>query len=113
MKNLIKLLSIIFLMITFVACSDEPPGIRVQNEGLNKANVQIKTVNNTINQNDVEPGTTTNYQEIQEGDVEVTAVIQNESVSPTKNFFGGNNNNYTIVILNTAPPALRIDVSDK
>lgn len=113
MKNLLKSLSIIILVLVFIACADQPPGMRVMNERTTKANVQIKTVNNTINHNDVLPGTSTNYQEVSEGAIEVTAEIQNETVSPTKNFTSMNNNNYTIVIVNSTPPAIRIDVSDR
>jgi hypothetical protein len=113
MKNLIKYLSIIILVLAFIACADEPPGMRVKNERTTKANVQIKTVNNTINHNDVQPGTSTNYQEVSEGAIEVTAEIQNENVTPTKNFTSQNNNNYTIVIVNSTPPTIRIDVTDK
>lgn len=113
MKNLIKYLSIIILVIAIIACADELPGMRVKNERSTKANVQIKTVNNTINQNDVQPGTVTNYQEVSEGAIEVTAEIQNETVSPTKNFTSQENNNYTIVIVNSTPPTIRIDVTDK
>jgi hypothetical protein len=113
MKNLLKSLSIIILVLVFIACADQLPGMRVMNERTTKANVQIKTVNNTINHNDVLPGTSTNYQEVSEGAIEVTAEIQNETVSPTKNFTSMNNNNYTIVIVNSTPPAIRIDVSDK
>lgn len=113
MKNLIKFLSIIILVLAFIACADEPPGMRVKNERTSKANVQIKTVNNTINHNDVQPGTTTNYQEVAEGAIEVTAEIQNETDSPLKNFTAQNNNNYTIVIVNSTPPTIRVDVTDK
>lgn len=113
MKILIKSLSIIILVLVFIACADEPPGMRVMYERTSKANVQIKTVNNTINHNDVQPGTATNYQEVSEGAIEVTAEIQNETVSPTKNFTSQNNNNYTIVIVNSNPPTIRIDVIDK
>ena len=113
MKILIKSLSIIILVLVFIACADEPPGMRVMNERTAKANVQIKTVNNTINHNDVLPGTATGYQEVSEVAIEVTAEIQNETVSPTKNFTSQNNNNYTIVIVNSTPPTIRIDVIDK
>ena len=113
MKKLFKSLSIIILVLVFNACADEPPGMRVKNERTTKANVQIKTVNNTINHNDVQPGTATNYQEVPDGDIEVTAEIQNETVSPTKNFTSQENNNYTIVIVNSTPPTIRIDVTDK
>lgn len=113
MKNFFRFLGIIFLAVTFIACSDESPSFRVKNERPTKANVQIKTVNNTINLNDVQPGTVTNYQDVAEGKVEITAVIQNENVSPTTNFNASNNYNYTIVIVNSTPPILRIDPSSK
>ncbi|HSP88648.1 MAG TPA: DUF4397 domain-containing protein [Ignavibacteriaceae bacterium] len=113
MKNFFKFLSILFLMITFVACSDEPPSFRVRNEMTNKANVQIKTVTNTENINDVQPGTTTNYKEVAEGKVDISAEIQNETNEPTNTFNAEKNNNYTVVIVNTTPPTIRIDVTDK
>ncbi len=96
-----------------VGCSEEPPSVRVSNERVNKANVQIKTVTNTINQNDVSGGTVTNYQDVPEGKIDVTAVIQNESVSPTTSFNASSDNNYTIVILNGDPPLLKVTVTGK
>jgi hypothetical protein len=113
MKNVFKLLSILFLIVTFIACSDEPPSFRVKNERPTKANVQIKTVANTENINDVQPGTVTNYKEVAQGLVEISAEIQNETDEPTGSFNAEENNNYTIVIANTTPPTIRIDVTDK
>ena len=112
MKNVFKFLSILFLFITFVACSDDPPSFRVKNERTTKANVQIKTVANTENINDVQPGTLTNYKEVAEGKVDVSAEIQNETDEPVNTFNAENNNKYTIVIANTTPPTIRIDVTD-
>lgn len=112
MKNVFKLLSILFLFITFVACSDDPPSFRVKNENTSKANVQIKTVSNTENINDVQPGTLTNYKEVAEGKVNVSAEIQNETNEPTNTFNAEKNNKYTIIITNTSPPVIRIDVTD-
>ena len=103
----------IVVTLSIAACSEEPPSIRVSNERTNKANVQIKTVNNTINHNDVAGGTATNYQDVAEGKIDVTAEIQNESVSPTTTFNASNDNNYTIVILNSNPPLLKVNVSSK
>ena len=113
MKNVFKFLSILFLFITFVACSDEPPSFRVKNERTQQANVQIQTVSNTVNINDAQPGTVTNYQEVTTGNVNVTAVIQSESFAPSASFNAEENNNYTVVIANTTPPSIRIDVTDK
>ncbi len=112
-KNILKFFGVLFLVITFIACSSEPPSFRVKNERTNKVNVQIKTVNNTINLNDVQPGTATNYQEVAEGKVEITAGIQNEVIVPTASFNAEKDNNYTIVIVNTTPPTIRIDASSK
>ena len=113
MKNIIKLFSIIASVIVFAACSDEPPGFRVKNDNANKANVQIKTVANTFNINDVQPGTATDYREVPKGLVEISAEIQNETNEPEGSFTAQDDKNYTIVILNSSPPAIRIDVSDK
>lgn len=113
MKNLLKFFGIIFLIVSFIACSDEPPSFRVKNERTTKANVQIKTVANTENINDVQPGTVTNYKEVAEGKVDISAEIQNETNEPTNTFNAEKNNNYTIVIANTTPPTIRIDITDK
>lgn len=112
MKKLLTLLLVIVL--TTVACSTKPPSIRVANQRSTKANVQVKFENaNTININDVAGGATTSYQEISEGTVAITAVIQNEAVSPLISFTAQKDKNHTIVILNSTPPALRIDTDDK
>jgi len=113
MKKIFYLIVMIVVTLSIAACSEEPPSIRVSNERTNKANVQIKTVNNTINHNDVAGGTATNYQDVAEGKIDVTAEIQNESVSPTTTFNASNDNNYTIVILNSNPPLLKVNVSSK
>jgi starvation-inducible outer membrane lipoprotein len=113
MKKIFYSIVIVFIALSIVGCSEEPPSIRVSNERATKANVQIKTVNNTINQNDVAGGTITNYQDVSEGRIDVTAEIQNETISPTTTFNASNDNNYTIVILNSTPPTLKVNSSDK
>ncbi len=113
MKNLIKYFGVFILFISLVACSSEPPGFRVKNEYTSKANVQIKTVANTFNINDVQPGTATDYREVPEGLVEITAEIQNVVNEPEGSFNAQQDKNYTIVIVNSTPPVIRIDVSDK
>jgi len=90
--------------------SADDPNIRIRNERADKANVQIKTTgDNTININDVTAGQTTTYQSVAEGNVTVTAVIQNESVSPITSFFAAEDMQYTIVILTGDTPILRVD----
>jgi hypothetical protein len=111
LKNtLIRILSFAFI-IALTSCSDDPdPKFRIHNERLNKANVQLQTSGgNTININDVEPGQVTAYQSASIGNITVTAVIQNESVSPTITFNAVVDENYTIVIQTTNPPSLRVD----
>jgi hypothetical protein len=73
MKKMFYSIVIVFVALSKVGCSEEPPSIRVSNERAKKSNVQIKTVNNTINQNDIAGGTVTNYQDVPEGRVFVTA----------------------------------------
>jgi len=111
-KTLLYIIALAF-SIAVIGCSTEPPSVRVHNERTDKANVQIKTTTTTINQNDVNAGSTTNFQEVAEGNIEATASIQSESVSPTTTFNATNDNNYTIVVVNSNPPTLRVDSSSK
>lgn len=113
MKRIVFYFIGIMISLSLIGCSEEPPSLRVRNERPTKANVQIKTVNNTINHNDVQPGAVTNFQDVAEGKVEITAEIQNESVSPVAVFITTNDHNYTILITGTNPPVLKIDVADK
>lgn len=111
MKNiLVGILSLVFL-IAIISCSAEAdPQFRIRNERSSKANVQIQTSGgNTININDVGAAQTTAYQTAAEGNVTATAVIQNESVSPTVTFFAAKDTRYTIVILTGNTPSLRVD----
>lgn len=114
MKNVVFLLISIIFMGAFIGCSEEAPSVRVYNERSTKANVQIKSsTGNTINLNDVEAGQTTVFQNVTEGGMECTAVIQSEAISPTIVFNAANDYNYTIVVGNTTPPTLRIDTESK
>lgn len=114
MKKLFALLLLLIFVLMNVACSDEPPSIRVKNERSSKANVQIKQADgNTININDVSPNNFSQYRDIIEGVAIATAVIQNEQVSPTSSFTTSANRKYTVVITTTTPPTLRIDSEDK
>lgn len=113
MKNILKFLGILLIITSFIACSDEPPSFRVKNDYTAKANVQIKTTANTVNINDVQPGTITGYREVAEGRVEVTAEIQGVNNEPTGIFNAERDKNYTVVITNSNPPGIRVDVSNK
>jgi hypothetical protein len=114
MKNIMLVIAALAVLTAFTGCSDDPPSVRVTNLRLTKANVQIKQANgNTINHNDVLLGVSSNFQDIAEGAVLVTAGIQNETVTPTTTFNASKGNNYTIVVLTGDPPALRVDQQEK
>ena len=109
-KIMVSILCLTFLFSIMNCSSETDPNIRVRNERADKANVQIKTTGgNTININDVTAGQTTTYQSVAEGNVTVTAVIQNESVSPTASFFAAKDIHNTIVILAGDIPTIRVD----
>jgi hypothetical protein len=106
--------AIALVLIGVLGCSKDPPSVRVFNERPSKANVQFKFPSgNTININDVASGAASPYQDIVTGPSAVTATIQSESVSPRVDFNASENNNYTIVVVNSTPPTLRVDESGK
>ena len=114
MKNIIVVLATLVVLSFTTGCSEDPPSVRVVNQRATKANVQIKQANgNTINHNDVVSGTASNFQDIAEGAIVVTAVIQNETVSPTTAFLASKDNTYTVVILGGDPPSLKVDTQSK
>lgn len=110
MKNIIiGLIGVLFVIAIFGCSNDTDPKFRIFNERADKANIQLQTSGgNTININDVEPGQTTEYQIASQGNISVTAVIQNESVSPTLTFLASNDELYTIVLKAGNPPALTV-----
>jgi len=110
MKNTMMFIVAAIFVLSWVGCTSEDPQIRIRNERVDKANIQLQTTGgNTININDVSTGQTTGYQTVAEGNVVATAVIQNESVSPTATFNAEMDSRYTVVILAANPPAIRID----
>ncbi len=114
MSSFLKDLAVLVLFAVFLGCSSDPPSVRVSNQLTTKANVQYKQSNgNTVNINDVAGGQVTGYRDIVTGRTDVTAVIQDVAVSPTVSFAAEENNNYTIVVVNTNPPTLRVDSESK
>lgn len=112
-KSFLKL-GVVILGLGVVGCSSDPPSVRIMNERATKANVQLKVgVDNTININDVEGGKASAYRDVAEGTFVATATIQNETVSPTTSFNTEKDMNYTVVVVNSTPPALRVDSEDK
>lgn len=62
-------------------CSDEDPRARIQNNGTDKASVQIKTSGgNTENINNIETGTSSEFRSYAPGDVVFTIVVDTTEV---------------------------------
>ncbi|HEX8548436.1 MAG TPA: hypothetical protein VF691_15855 [Cytophagaceae bacterium] len=69
-----------FVASTFIGCKkkckDEPPQARILNNGASKASVQIKTSNgNTVNINNVDPGTASGYVAYAPGEITFTLSV--------------------------------------
>jgi flagellar hook assembly protein FlgD len=107
MKKLsIGILSLIFFVFIFSCSRNTDPQFRIRNEQLNNVSVKIQTsANNKSSINNIESGQITAYQTVPEGNITVTAVAQNESVS----FPAGKNTSYTIIISTGKPPLVQID----
>jgi hypothetical protein len=59
-------------------CKGEDPSARIINNGTTKASVQIKTTDgNTVNINNVDPGTSSAYASYAAGDITFTIVVNN------------------------------------
>jgi len=96
------------LLFVFIAgCSrNTETQLRISNKHAEKVNVKIQTEKGVkFAINDVEPGETSDYQTINEGNITATAVIQNESIS----FLVAKHAHYTIFISADKPPLLHLD----
>lgn len=113
MRTLFTPFIVFSLMLLCIGCSEDPPSVRVRNDFSKKVNTQFKWSGNTFNINDVMPGTASGFQDVSEGEHTASASIQGESAAPTATFNAKNDNNYTIVITNTTPPGMRVDVAGK
>lgn len=111
MKTILSAISF-FLVLSFYACSTEPetpPKFRVHNQRTTDASLQVKTSGgNTININNVKPGTFSEYQAVAKGQVDVTVTIQGESGDFKASFIADNNKSFTIVVFNTTTPTVGI-----
>ncbi len=101
----------VLLLVGILSCSSNSnPTVRVRNDRATKVNVQFKAGSaNTTNVNDVSGGSASAYSDISTGPYTVTAVIQNESVSPTTSFTALKDETYTLVVVSGATPTLRVD----
>ena len=110
MKNVLSLLAII-LMLVGAGCSDNnnPPKFRMRNDRVTQASAQIKTSGgNTININNVAPGTSSAYQTVAEGQIDITVTIKDEPGSYPAGFVAKTDASYTIVVVNSTPPAIEV-----
>lgn len=105
-----RFLAILSLAVLLNCSNKSQSTIRVRNDRSTKANVQFKDASaNTTNINDVAAGTASTYLDIATGPYTVTAIIQNETVSPTLTFTVLANESYTLVVVAGATPTLRAD----
>ncbi|MCU0412092.1 MAG: hypothetical protein MUF82_06140 [Bacteroidetes bacterium] len=111
MKTISTIL-IIALLAVIGGCSsdpDAPPRFRVKNDRSTDASLKVQTSGgNTININNVAPGTTSAYQDVAPGQVDVTVTIQGEQGDFTASWVASTNQSYTIVVANTTPPTVGI-----
>lgn len=112
MKRLQKtffLLSAALMTMTFASCKkcrNEDPSARIVNEGTIKASVQIQTSNgNTVNINNVQPGTSSDYASYAPGNCKFTVSVGSANAVETIDMYqcynydiiiDGNNNITTI-----------------
>ena len=86
--------------ITFNSCKksvNEDPRARIINNGTQKASVQIKTSNgNTVNINNIDPGTSSAYSSYAAGQVTFTITVNNSNYVKILDI--GNGNDYDIAI---------------
>jgi hypothetical protein len=65
-------------------CKGEDPSARIINNGTNKASVQIKTTDgNTVNINNVDPGTSSAYASYAAGNITFTITVINNNFVKT------------------------------
>lgn len=104
-KLFIGIITIAVLVALYSCSSNKDPQFRIKNEKADKISVNVQTTgSDKFSINDIGTGQTTAYQSASEGNITVTAISQNESVS----FLAKKNIHYTIVISNGQPPLLRV-----
>ena len=81
MKNLLVIILVGLFAITMNSCKkckNEDPRARILNNGTNKASVQIKTSGgNTVNINNISPGTYSDYNSFAAGQITFTVTVEN------------------------------------
>lgn len=110
MQTFFRTLYIIGLLLSLSACSTDPPRVRVANQRPEIADIQLKrSSGNTFNISDVGPTSTTGYIGVEPSTYEVDAKVEGISASATTFFTADEDQAYTIVVINSDPPTVRID----
>ena len=103
------LFALAFITLLHCSSSSSHAQVRVHNLRATKANVQLKDASaNTTNINDVEGAATSAYIEVAPGPYTVTAVIQNETVSPTATFTAVADESYTVTVATGVTPTITV-----
>lgn len=96
--------------IVMSGCSKDKPRVRVNNQRGEITDVQLKRQSgNTYNINDVVPNSTTGYIEVEVSNYEIDAKPEGSTGSATSFFLAEEDKSYTVVVLNTTPPSIRVD----
>lgn len=110
MTFLLRRFSLVIILIGLSACSTDPPKVRVSNQRAEVTDVQLKrSSGNTYNFNDIGAGTSTGYVEVESSTYEVEAKVEGISESATTFFTAGEDESYTVVVMNSTPPTVRVD----
>ena len=105
-----SVVTVLVLALLASACSQDPPRVRVRNERPTEVDVELKPPSGaTIHIDDVAPGTTTAYATLNAGIYEVDANITGVSASVETFFSADTDRQYTVVVVNSTPPTVRID----
>lgn len=110
MKKTLAAVATIMLCLSLFGCSKDKPKVRVNNQRSEITDVQLKRQSgNTYNINDVGGSSTTGYIEVDVSTYEVDVKPENVSGNATTFFTAEEDKLYTIVVLNTNPPTVRVD----
>ncbi|MDP3150633.1 MAG: hypothetical protein Q8N83_16050 [Ignavibacteria bacterium] len=105
-KILYGILGLLFFVIINGCSRNVEPQLRISNKQSSKVSVKIQTSgSDKYIMNEVEPGKTTEYQVVTEGNITATAVTQNESIS----FLAAKNTHYSIIVSADQPLSMHVD----
>lgn len=110
MTFLCRSFTLVIVLVSLSACSTDPPKVRVSNQRAEVTDVQLKrSSGNTYNFNDIGAGTSSGYVEVETATYEVEAKVEGVSESATTFFTAAEDQSYTVVVMNSSPPTVRVD----